>query len=273
MVTLAPAIHSDALPAKTRIVGIGASAGGLEALEQFLEHVPPRSGLAYVVVQHLDPTHKARLAELLQRVAPIPVREAEHGMSIEPDRAYVIPPNTELSVSGGILSLEKPAEPRGLRLPINVLFSSLARDQGERAIAVVLSGMGSDGTLGLQAVGAVGGLSAAQEPASAQFDSMPRSAVAAGADIVAPPAELPARILAYIKQVAGTPEARSPISGAADFGTYSSTHDTISRTTNRAPCTAASSGAWRSMGSRRLRNTRIFCTRIRRRSSCCSRSC
>jgi two-component system CheB/CheR fusion protein len=217
MVTLAPAIHSDALPAKTRIVGIGASAGGLEALEQFLEHVPPRSGLAYVVVQHLDPTHKARLAELLQRVAPIPVREAEHGMSIEPDRAYVIPPNTELSVSGGILSLEKPAEPRGLRLPINVLFSSLARDQGERAIAVVLSGMGSDGTLGLQAVGAVGGLSAAQEPASAQFDSMPRSAVAAGADIVAPPAELPARILAYIKQVAGTPEARSPISGAADL--------------------------------------------------------
>jgi two-component system CheB/CheR fusion protein len=213
MVTLAPAIRSDTPPARTRIVGIGASAGGLAALEQFLEHVPLRSGLAYVVVQHLDPTHKARLAELLQRVAPIPVREAEHGMAIEPDRAYVIPPNTELSVSGGILSLGKPAEPRGLRLPINVLFSSLARDQGERAIAVVLSGMGSDGTLGLQAVGAVGGLSAAQEPASAQFDSMPRSAVAAGADIVAPPAELPARILAYIKQVAGTPEARSPIGG------------------------------------------------------------
>jgi two-component system CheB/CheR fusion protein len=125
----------------------------------------------------------------------------------------VIPPNTELSVSGGILSLEKPAEPRGLRLPINVLFSSLARDQGDRAIAVVLSGMGSDGMLGLQAVGAVGGLSAAQEPASAQFDSMPRNAVAAGADIVATPAELPERILAYIKQVAGAPEAQSITSG------------------------------------------------------------
>jgi two-component system, chemotaxis family, CheB/CheR fusion protein len=216
MVTPASANRSDTAPAKTRIVGIGASAGGLEALEQFLEHVPRRSGLAYVVVQHLDPTHKARLAELLQRVAPIPVREAEHGMPIEPDRAYVIPPNTELSVTGGILSLEKPAEPRGQRLPINVLFSSLARDQGDRAIAVVLSGMGSDGTLGVQAVGAVGGLSAAQEPASAQFDSMPRSAVAAGADIVAPPAELPARILAYIKRVAAAPEPEGTVSDIAE---------------------------------------------------------
>jgi two-component system CheB/CheR fusion protein len=220
MVTLATANRSDTAPAKTRIVGIGASAGGLAALEEFLEHVPPHSGLAYIVVQHLDPTHKARLAELLQRVAGIPVREAEHGTPIEPDHAYVIPPNTELSVSGGILSLERPAEPRGLRLPINVLFSSLARDQGDRAIAVVLSGMGSDGMLGLQAVGAVGGLSAAQEPASAQFDSMPRSAVAAGADIVAPPAELPARILAYIRQVGGAPEAQSITSGdgASDDG-------------------------------------------------------
>jgi two-component system, chemotaxis family, CheB/CheR fusion protein len=217
MVTLATANRSDTPPASTRVVGIGASAGGLEALEQFLEHVPLRSGLAYIVVQHLDPTHKARLAELLQRVAAIPVREAEHGMPIEPDRAYVIPPNTELSVSGGILSLEKPSEPRGLRLPINVLFSSLARDQGARAIAVVLSGMGSDGTLGVQAVGAVGGLSVAQEPASAQFDSMPRNAVAAGADIVAPPAELPARILAYIKQVAGAPEVQSTISGTEEL--------------------------------------------------------
>lgn len=198
--------RSDTSLPKTRIVGIGASAGGLSALELFLENVPPRSGLAYVIVQHLDPTHKARLVELLQRVSAIPVREAEHGMSILPDCVYVIPPNTELSVNSGILSLEKPTEPRGQRLPINVLFSSLARDQGDQAIAVVLSGMGSDGMLGLQAVGAVGGLSAAQEPASAQFDSMPRSAVAAGADIVAPPAELPVRIMAYIKQVTAAPE-------------------------------------------------------------------
>ena len=141
MFSSAAANRSDN-PAATRIVGIGASAGGLAALEQFLERVPPLSGLAYIVVQHLDPTHKARLAELLQRVTPIPVSEAEHLMRIEPDHVYVIAPNTELSVSAGIMSLEKPAEPRGMRLPINVLFSSLAREQGDRAIAVVLSGMG-----------------------------------------------------------------------------------------------------------------------------------
>ena len=194
-------------PAKTRIVGIGASAGGLAALEQFMEQVPPESGLAYVVVQHLDPTQKALLAELLQRVTQLPVREAENRMRVEPNCVYVIPPNTELSVVDGVLSLEKPTEPRGLRLPINVLFSSLARDQGDRAIAVILSGMGSDGTLGLQAIRALGGLSVVQQPDSAQFDSMPRSAIAAECvDIIAPPAELPARILAFIAQAPNTQE-------------------------------------------------------------------
>jgi len=189
-------------PPATRIVGIGASAGGLAALEQFLERTPPHSGLAFVVVQHLDPTQKALLPELLQRVTAMSVREAEQDMRIDPDCVYVIPPNTELSVVGGTLHLARPTEPRGMRLPINVLFSSLATARGERAIAVILSGMGSDGTLGLQAVKAVGGLTAVQEPVSAQFDSMPSSAIAAGcADIIAPPGELPARILAYVSRV------------------------------------------------------------------------
>jgi CheB methylesterase len=147
---------------ETRIVGIGASAGGLVALEQFLQNVPPRSGLAYVVVQHLDPTQKAMLAQLLQRVTALRVREAEKDTHVEPNFVYVIPPNTELSVVHGTLKLRAPAEPRGMRLPINVLFSSLASAQGERAIAVVLSGMGTDGTLGLQAVKAMGGLTVAQ---------------------------------------------------------------------------------------------------------------
>ena len=172
----------------TQIVGLGASAGGLEALEQFLANVPAASGLAYVVVQHLDPTHKAMLAELLQRATAMPVREATESMRVEPDVVYVIPPNTELTVVGGVLHLAQPSQPRGMRLPIDVLFCSLARDQGERAIGVVLSGMGSDGTLGLQAIKAQGGLTLAQQPESAQFDSMPRSAIAAGCvDIVAPP--------------------------------------------------------------------------------------
>lgn len=179
-----------------RILGIGASAGGLEPLEQFIGRIPPTSGLACVVVQHLDPTQKALLPELLQRVTPMPVREAAHGMPVEPDCVYVIPPNTELSVVDGLLNLAEPVEPRGLRLPINVLFSSLASARGERAIGVVLSGMGSDGTLGLQAIKAVGGLTAAQEPDTAQFDAMPASAIAAHCvDLVAPPGDLPERIL------------------------------------------------------------------------------
>lgn len=186
----------------TRIVGIGASAGGLAPLEEFLGNVPPRSGMAYIVVQHLDPTHRALLSELLQRVTAMPVCEARQHMRINPDCVYVIPPNTELSVVNGALHLASPVEPRGMRLPINVLFSSLAATQGERAIAVVLSGMGSDGTLGLQAIKAVGGLTVVQKPDTAQFSAMPQSAIAAGcSDITAPPEELPMRILAYVAQV------------------------------------------------------------------------
>lgn len=190
------------VPVATRIVGIGASAGGLVALDAFLENTPPNSGMAFIVVQHLDPTQKALLPELLQRVTAMPVHEAQQDMRVQPNCVYVIPSNAELTVVNGLLKLVGPAEPRGLRLPINVLFSSLASAQSERAIAVVLSGMGSDGTLGLQAIKAVGGLTVVQTPESAQFDSMPKSAIAAGcADIVAPAAELPARILSYIAQV------------------------------------------------------------------------
>ena len=197
---IAPSL--DSVPAKIHIVGIGASAGGLAALEEFFAQTPPHSGLAYIVVQHLDPTKKALLAELLQRVTPLRVREVAAQLEIEPDCVYVIPPNTELSVIHGKLHLEAPGEPRGMRLPVNVLFSSLARDQGERAVAVVLSGMGSDGTLGLQAIKAMGGLTLAQQPDSAQFDAMPKNAIDTGCvDIVATPAEMPARILAYLAQI------------------------------------------------------------------------
>ena len=181
------------------IVGIGASAGGLEALEQFFTRVPVKSGLAYIVVQHLDPTQKAMLAALLQRVTALRVREASEQMAVQADHVYVIPPNAELSLVRGLLHVMPPLEPRGMRLPVNVLFSSLARDQGASAIGVVLSGMGSDGTLGLLALKAVGGLTVVQEPSSAQFDSMPRSAIAAGCvDIVAKPADMPDRILACV---------------------------------------------------------------------------
>jgi len=179
----------------TRVVGLGASAGGLEPLEQFLGAVTAPSGLAYVVVQHMDPNHKALLGELLQRVTTMPVHEVKEGQRVEPDTVYVIPPNTELTLQRGLLHLAPPSHPRGHRLPIDLLFSSLARELGHRAIGVVLSGMGSDATQGLQAIKTQGGLTLAQQPESAQFDGMPRSAIATGCvDIVALPAEMPARI-------------------------------------------------------------------------------
>jgi two-component system, chemotaxis family, CheB/CheR fusion protein len=191
-----PPAATDKRPMATRIVGVGASAGGLEPLEQFLSSVPSSSGLAYVVVQHMDPTHKALLGELLQRATSMPVHQVADSRRVNPDEVYVIPPDAELTVAGGALRLAKPSQPRGQRLPIDVLFSSLASELGDRAIGVVLSGMGSDGTLGLQAIKSAGGLTLVQQPASAQFDSMPKSAIVAGcADIIALPAEMPARIL------------------------------------------------------------------------------
>ena len=199
----APAAAADAANDAIRVVGIGASAGGLAALEDFFKQVPLKSGLAYLVVQHIDPTQKCMLVELLQRVTPMPVREAQNAKLVEPDCVYVIPPNTELSLSNGMLRLDKPSKPRGLRMPIDILFSSLARSQGNRAIAVVLSGMGADGTLGLQAVKALGGLMVVQQPDTAQFDSMPSSAIAAGcADIIGHPAALPGLIFDYMARFA-----------------------------------------------------------------------
>ena len=177
-------------------VGVGASAGGLAVIGQFLAQVPADSGLAYVVVQHLDPTHKAMLVELLRRNTAMQVFEAAEAMRLEPNVVYVIPPNRDLTLVAGVLHLAPPSQPRGLRLPIDLLFSSLARALGERAVGVVLSGMGSDGTLGLQAIKSQGGLTLAQSPDSAQFDSMPKSAIAAGCvDIVGLPADLPSHIL------------------------------------------------------------------------------
>jgi len=184
------------------IVGLGASAGGLEALEQFFEHVPKECGLGFVVVQHLDPIHKGILVELLQRKTTMKVIQIKDRMKIEPDRVYVIPPNRDLSVLHGVLHLLEPAAPRGLRLPIDFFFRSLAEDQHERSMGVILSGMGSDGTLGLRAIKENAGVVFVQTPASAKFDSMPRMAIEAGlADVIAPAEGLAVKIVDYLKHV------------------------------------------------------------------------
>jgi two-component system CheB/CheR fusion protein len=184
------------------IVGIGASAGGLEALEQFLRHVPAGSGMAFVIVQHLDPTHKGIMPELLQRATGMKVTQVKDRTTVRPDCVYVIPPNKDMSILHGVLHLLTPTASRGLRLPIDFFFRSLAQDQQEHSLGVILSGMGSDGTLGLRAIKEKAGVVLVQEPTTAKFDSMPRSAIDAGlADIVGPVDELPEKILAYLQRI------------------------------------------------------------------------
>ncbi|HEX8795370.1 MAG TPA: chemotaxis protein CheB, partial [Polyangiaceae bacterium] len=198
--TVAPAAKSDGHPASNDfpVVGIGASAGGLEALEAFLRHVPAHSGMAYVVIQHLDPTHKGAMVELLQRSTTMPVVEVRDRLKVEPDSVYVIPPNKDMSILHGLLHLLPQTAPRGLNLPIDFFFRSLADDRQDRSIGVVLSGMGSDGTLGLRAIKEKAGAAFAQSLDTAKFSGMPRSAIEAGlADVAAPAEELPARIVAY----------------------------------------------------------------------------
>ena len=184
------------------IVGIGASAGGLEALEQFLGRVPTGSGMAFVIVQHLDPTRKGILCELLQRSTVMKVIQVKDRTTVRPDCIYVIPPNKDMSILHGVLFLLKPTATRGMRLPIDFFFRSLAQDQQEHSVGVILTGMGSDGTLGLCAIKEKGGVVLVQEPTTAKFDSMPRSAIDAGlADIVAPAEELPGKILTYLQRI------------------------------------------------------------------------
>ncbi|MBE0680875.1 MAG: PAS domain-containing protein [Anaerolineales bacterium] len=181
------------------IVGIGASAGGLEALEIFLANVPENSGMAFVIVQHLDPTHKGIMVELLQRGTSMKVFQIKDRMRVEANCVYVIPPNKDLSILHGVLNLFAPLAPRGLRLPIDFFFRALAEDQQEHSIGVILSGMGTDGTLGLRAIKEKGGSVFVQLPDSAKFDGMPRSAVDAGlADVTSAVEELPANINAYV---------------------------------------------------------------------------
>ena len=167
------------------IVGIGASAGGLEALDLFLRNVPADSSIAFVIVQHLEPTHKSSMVELLQRATGMKVLQAKDRTPLQPACVYVIPPNKDMSILHGVLYLLDRIAPHGPRLPIDFFFRSLADDRQDRSVGVILSGMGSDGTLGLRAIKEKGGVTFVQEPASAKCPSMPKSAIDAGlADFV-----------------------------------------------------------------------------------------
>jgi two-component system, chemotaxis family, CheB/CheR fusion protein len=184
------------------VIGIGSSAGGLEALELFLKNVPYPCGMAFVIVQHLDPTHNGIMVELLQRVTAMPVCQVSDRLKIEPDHVYLIPPNKDMSILHGMLHLLDMVKPRGLRLPIDFFFRSMADDLQHHSVGVILSGMGSDGTLGLRAIKEKGGGVFVQDPASSKFDGMPRSAIDDGlADVVAPVEILPAKIITYLKHL------------------------------------------------------------------------
>ena len=197
-----PLLTTEPILSKFPIIGIGASAGGLEALELFLANVPEDSGMAFVIVQHLDPTHKGVMAELLQRGTSMRVFQAKDRQPVEPDCVYIIPPNKDMSILHGVLQLLDPVAPRGLRLPIDFFLRALAEDQQEHSIGVILSGMGSDGTLGLRAIKEKAGVVFVQEPSSAKFDGMPRSAIEAGlADVIAPVEKLPVKISGYLQHI------------------------------------------------------------------------
>ena len=192
-------------------MGIGASAGGLDALERFLRHVPSESGLAFVVIQHLDPAAKDFLPQLLQPSTPMPVRRARDGMRVAPDRVYVIPPGWDLTLEGEALRLLPRSESRGRHLPVDRFMVSLAQARGSQAIGVLLSGMGSDGVEGLAAIKDRGGLGVVQDPADAQFDSMPRSALEAGlVDRVGPAQDLARLILAHLRPLPKEPGPAAP---------------------------------------------------------------
>ncbi len=193
------------------VVGLGASAGGLQPLREFLSQVPPQSGMVFLIEQHLDPAGKSLLVELLQRVSPIPVSGATEGQRIEPDHAYVVAPGQAVAMADGVIHLTTLPHSHGILDPIDRLFESLASEYGSRAVAVLFSGMGSDGTRGMRAVKDAGGRTFVQLPSSAQFDSMPSHAIVSGsADRVALPQEVPALITHAFAQGSDA----SPLSGA-----------------------------------------------------------
>ena len=204
------------------VVGIGASAGGLEALRPFVANLPIQSNMAYIVAQHLSPQHRSMMVQLLGRETALPVVEAADGMMIEADTIYVTPPNRDAAVcDDGRLSLRRPSAEIGPKPSINHLLASLARTQGERAVGVILSGTGSDGAHGVRAIKAAGGIAVAQEPGSAKYDMMPKAAIASGGiDLVLTPPEIArqlSRIAASPRGIGAQPAAELPPASLQDI--------------------------------------------------------
>ena len=198
-VAIAPAGEERAESTCPTIVGIGASAGGLEAFTELISHLPDDTGMAFVLIQHLDPKHDSHLTELLSKESRMPVAEVTGETRVEANHIYVIPPRRNLGISAGVLHTP-PRPANGCNMPVDAFFRDLAADRGSKALGVVLSGTASDGTLGLQAIKAAGGITFAQDARTAKFDGMPKSAIAAGVvDYVLPPAGIALQLVAFAR--------------------------------------------------------------------------
>jgi two-component system CheB/CheR fusion protein len=183
------------------IVGMGASAGGLDAFKRFFEKLPPNTGMAFVIVQHLDPTHKSMLSELLRNYTKMKVLEVKDNTKVSSNTVYTIPPNKEMGILNGVLKLMDPSQARGHRKTIDYFMRSLASDQKERAVGIIFSGTGSEGANGLKAIKGEGGLAIVQDPESAKYDGMPRSAIASqAADFILTAEKMPEHLINYMKK-------------------------------------------------------------------------
>ena len=180
--------RNDSVPAEHYIVAIGASAGGLEAIHEFFDNMPSNRNLSFIIIQHLSPDYKSLLVELVSKHTNMKVFEAKHNVAVEPDCIYVIPNDKLLTIKGGRLQLAEKAQEKAPNTAIDTFLKSLAEDQQGRAIAVILSGTGTDGTRGIQAIQNNGGIVLVQDPVSAKFDGMPNSAITTGfADYILSP--------------------------------------------------------------------------------------
>ena len=255
-----PTRQSPPPPPTFPIVGIGASAGGLAAFEAFFSGMPADTdpGMAFVLVQHLAPDHKSILIDLIRRYTRMQVFEVEDGMVVLPNCAYIIPPNYDMAFLNGSCTCSSRSPRAASACRLTYFFRSLADDQHERAIGIVLSGTGSDGTLGVRAIKGAGGMVMAQNTASSEFDGMPRSAIATGlVDYELPPAEMPAQLMAYAAHAFGklpratVPANPRPRAPSKEYSCCCAPRPaTTFRNTNPAPFTGASSGAWRCTRSR-----------------------
>jgi len=195
------------------IVGIGASAGGLEAIEAFFKNMPANSGLSFVVIQHLSPQYKSLMAELLSKHTAMPVKRIEDGMKIERNTVYLIPPRKNVTVFHNQLLLAEQDPSKGINLPIDIFLRSLSEDARELAVGIILSGTGSDGTRGIRAIKEFGGMVMVQDENSAKFDGMPKNAFATGlADFSLPPEKMPGQLLAFVKHPYATLQEKNIVS-------------------------------------------------------------